>query len=282
MNAKDLFFKNNLRNKSITCGEYGQNVNTADVPLDMHRTAIFGGIMSQTPRLMWLWDNYRADTAWSAAFRLPAQYLEDVDFVKEGKLTSIDFTASNGAQAYVTRGFKTDKNNFYGLVFDNNERRDIAGVSMVLPILKSGLYRVTAYLPIDNKIFIIDSLSLTPARNVLTLPTFSKSVAFKVTYLSEPLVATEEAIFNKIKTYPNPVSDVLNIEFLANETSEAMVEIINLNGQVLQNIQLDVAPGQLNRRSLSLQDYPLSSGVYFIKIMNGNSVLIQKIVVSNA
>lgn len=69
-------------------------------------------------------------------------------------------------------------------------------------------------------------------------------------------------LINKIKLYPNPVSDMLNIE-LSNDINTCIIEIINIHGKLLKkvktvghNIQVDISE--------------LTEGFYFIHIFSNN------------
>ena len=279
MNKQDQFFKTHLKNKSFSCGEYGQNLSTGDAPLDIHRVALFSGIMTQTPRMMWLWDNFRNDTAWANSFKMPVDMLKNTDLVKDGNPSTWSFTASTMLRNFTTQGLKTDKNNFYGLITDNNEQNNIEGVSVKLQNIRQGTYRLTAYLPINNRIIITDSLPLTIERNTLTLPTFNKTLAFKLEFLTEKLVnTTETVLIEHLEAYPNPVSDALMIGFQATALPFAHAQIVDIAGRIVQMISLEITPLQYNKISLPMGEYPLSNGVYFVKVVTGEKVFVSKVV----
>jgi PKD repeat protein len=279
MNKQDAFFKGKMKNKSYSCGEYGQNLSTGDAPLDIHRVAIFGGIMTQTPRMMWLWDNFRNDTAWANSFKMPVDMLKNVDLVKDGNPTTWNFTASTMLRNFTTQGIKTDKNNFYGLITDANELNNIEGVSAKLQNIQNGTYRLTVYLPINNRTIVTDSLPLTTERSTLTLPAFSKALAFKLEFLRGELVNTSEIVnIEKLEAYPNPVSDALTIGFQATALPFANAQIIDAMGRIKHEMSLEIIPLQYNKISLLMRDYPLSNGVYFVKVAIGERVFMAKVV----
>jgi PKD repeat protein len=279
LNKQDAFFKSRLKNKSYSCGEYGQNLSTGDVSLDVHRVAIFGGIMTQTPRMMWLWDNFRNDTTWANSFKMPVDMLRNADLVRDGNPTNWSFTASTTLRNFITQGIKTDKNNFYGLITDANELNNIEGVSAKLQNIKSGTYRLTVYLPINNRTIVTDSLPLTTERNTLSLPIFSKALAFKLEFLTERLVNTSEIVsVEKLEAYPNPVSDALTIGFQATALPFANAQIVDMMGRIKHEMSLDIIPLQYNKINLPMRDYPLSNGVYFLKVAIGERLFMAKIV----
>ena len=94
--------------------------------------------------------------------------------------------------------------------------------------------------------------------------------------LSTPISATVIAEFDavndnlnvKVRTYPNPVNDVLTIVTDANNFK---YELINSLGQVVRN-------GNANMKAVvSVSD--LNKGVYFLRISAGNAITTQKVVV---
>ena len=64
---------------------------------------------------------------------------------------------------------------------------------------------------------------------------------------------------NKLLIYPNPASDILNIEFTGTET--ATMSIFNSTGQI-------VLSGNIQEGSASYDISNLSSGFYFIRVSN--------------
>ena len=75
----------------------------------------------------------------------------------------------------------------------------------------------------------------------------------------------QEAInpVNSTRLYPNPVSDVLNIEVNASQASEMSINVYNIMGQMVMSQNTNITTG-LNTRSISTSE--LSSGIYFMTI----------------
>lgn len=72
-----------------------------------------------------------------------------------------------------------------------------------------------------------------------------------------PLLSTSEALLPKTKVYPNPVSDILNIE---DSNTIQSVEIYDFNGKLVRN---DLS---LNKKKISVSLSNLVSGAYTAKI----------------
>ncbi len=77
--------------------------------------------------------------------------------------------------------------------------------------------------------------------------------------------------------YPNPVSDVLNIEFVASKSVSSAIEIYDMQGRVVQTISNGVLEAGI--QTVSIDVSTLSKGVYFYKIMNGDEISMNKFIV---
>jgi hypothetical protein len=182
-NNTDKNFLSNLKRTAIICGEYGLDVNTANVPFDTQRIAIWTGIMNQVPHLMWLWDNY-TDQTWADLFKYPADYLQNMDFVKEGALSNWTLKATYNGSGLGANGFHSAKN-FYGLIYDANNRNDLSGVIADFSKLPAANYKITWYNTLTGETSVMNNVSISSVKNKVTLPKFSKAIAFKVTYISD-------------------------------------------------------------------------------------------------
>lgn len=74
-----------------------------------------------------------------------------------------------------------------------------------------------------------------------------------------------------INIYPNPTSGVFTIELPALENAMMQVEIINSLGQTVQSFTMTTT-----RKQIDLGPY--ESGVYSVRMMNGNAVVVKRIV----
>jgi len=79
-----------------------------------------------------------------------------------------------------------------------------------------------------------------------------------------PLV--ENTIFN---VYPNPVSDLLNIDLSFEEVAEnATISIIDVNGRMLQELEYS----QLKQQTVQLNTSALSAGYYFVRVQTEKGI----------
>ncbi|NJM24272.1 MAG: T9SS type A sorting domain-containing protein [Bacteroidia bacterium] len=171
-----------LVNKAVINGEYGLNVSTADVPFDAQRIAIWTGIMSRVPHIMWKWDNY-TDPVWGALFETPAAYLEGEDFAAEGALANWPIDAKLNAASLTGVGFRSNQN-FYGVAYHPSFVNNIATASLTVAGLPPAHYNATFYDAVTGATS-DTTLTAYPHATPFTLPTFSHAVAFKLKFDTE-------------------------------------------------------------------------------------------------
>ena len=80
----------------------------------------------------------------------------------------------------------------------------------------------------------------------------------------------EETLNNTFEVYPNPASDLINVTF--NEAINGSVSIVNVTGKEVMNTAVNGSHSSFSTASLS-------SGVYYVKVNNGTSTQVEKIVV---
>jgi photosystem II stability/assembly factor-like uncharacterized protein len=97
----------------------------------------------------------------------------------------------------------------------------------------------------------------------------------RITYSSIKTVIFEGLKNNNFKIYPNPTSDRLNIEFIAERPQTVELELMNVNGQIVYSYKLDGTEGN-NRLFFNTSQFP--AGLYTLKIKQDKVVSVQKIV----
>ncbi|MBF25196.1 MAG: hypothetical protein CMP49_01580, partial [Flavobacteriales bacterium] len=86
----------------------------------------------------------------------------------------------------------------------------------------------------------------------------------------------EEDLLNGLVIYPNPASDVLNIEFTSTLNQNVTIEFVNAIGQVISSSNYVVTNGLLDVE-LGLSEY--SKGIYQINLVSDNTVVSKTIVI---
>jgi hypothetical protein len=82
----------------------------------------------------------------------------------------------------------------------------------------------------------------------------------------EGLGVEEHEAVNPVTTarvYPNPATDMLNIEVNASQASEMSISVYNIMGQNVMNQNVNITTG-MNTRPINISD--LNSGIYFVTV----------------
>ena len=82
---------------------------------------------------------------------------------------------------------------------------------------------------------------------------------------------------NKVRIYPNPATEMVNIDFSLNEKSEVEVFVFDLLGQRVFEKTLGMRGQGKYRESLNLA--PLKKGIYFLKIQAEGASVTRKVVI---
>lgn len=78
------------------------------------------------------------------------------------------------------------------------------------------------------------------------------------------IINTAENSVKKLRLYPNPVSNMLHIEFCGDETEMRLIEILDEQGKVLQIVHL-----QRGKTSIDVSEF--KPGIYFCKEQNNEN-----------
>mgnify|MGYP001418757669 CR=1 FL=1 len=81
--------------------------------------------------------------------------------------------------------------------------------------------------------------------------------------------------FNLLDVYPNPFNSSLNIRYFVNDSRKIEISIYNILGQKISTIYKGEKSFGENNFIWNANNY--ASGVYFISVINGNSILKKKI-----
>lgn len=96
--------------------------------------------------------------------------------------------------------------------------------------------------------------------------------------LDMPLTLTENVVSNtaaieqldlRMRVFPNPVEDVLNLQVEGSENGRFQLRLLNTAGQLIQTDQIEVVNGYANQQ---LQVHDLPGGHYFLHLTNGRQL----------
>jgi hypothetical protein len=180
--ALDKRFLAELKHTSVINGEYGTR-DGADTPFDVQRNAIWNGIMTQVPRYMWIWEHY-LDPEWAALFSMPSRFLSEEDLARHETLAPYIYQVSHPSSTFRTLGLSGDSL-LIGYLYDPAYSDNLSGATLTLEGIPVGNYRLSYWLPVSDQVIVTDSLAVIRGTLTLELPTFSKAMAFKLSYHSD-------------------------------------------------------------------------------------------------
>lgn len=99
-----------------------------------------------------------------------------------------------------------------------------------------------------------------------------QSVGCPTTVLANETVAMDK---NTISVYPNPTNTIVNIDYILENSSDVVLRVTNIQGQVINEIKTEKSSG-LNTDTLDLSSQ--SSGMYFLTLTSGNDTFTAKVV----
>jgi hypothetical protein len=80
---------------------------------------------------------------------------------------------------------------------------------------------------------------------------------------------------NKFVVSPNPVSDVISIDYDANSVQNVAASLIDVNGKVIQE---NKTGSDAANNKISLDGSSLKQGIYFVKISDDTNTVTKKII----
>jgi hypothetical protein len=78
------------------------------------------------------------------------------------------------------------------------------------------------------------------------------------------------------KVYPNPTSDVLNIQFMSNTTQTTQFELFDAVGKLVYTYSFDAPIGN---NHLFLKTKQFGAGLYHLSIKQGTQTIVKKVVI---
>ena len=136
---------------------------------------------------------------------------------------------------------------------------------ITLPIFGGGFDTIhvityTVFSEIDNGVSYTDSLIITKS----------------TTDIGDNPWANLPDVFNLFQNYPNPFNPMTSIAFNLPRQSSVKLEIININGQIVDVVNNGILPSGFHE--IEYDAGSLSSGVYFYRLITDNASLSKKMV----
>lgn len=114
---------------------------------------------------------------------------------------------------------------------------------------------------------------MTNAPLLVTATAFNK-VPYQGNVFINPLGASQHDISNGLSIYPNPASDVINIEYFGNNATIELLDMLGRNTGVQMN---STAQNGFSKTTLDVSG--LEKGVYTVRVIEGANVATKRIVV---
>jgi hypothetical protein len=89
------------------------------------------------------------------------------------------------------------------------------------------------------------------------------------------ITAIEETIIEKvkIKVFPNPVTEIMTIQFDTPFDEEIIMDVIDYQGKTFKS---DIIESTVTNKQVNLQDIP--AGIYYLRLMKGKLINVYKVV----
>lgn len=81
----------------------------------------------------------------------------------------------------------------------------------------------------------------------------------------------------QLSVYPNPASDILNVDFAVNSDMNTRIDILDINGKIVYTSNLGLKQTGSHNTSIDISN--LSSGAYFVSIAGAKGRLTKKLIV---
>ena len=92
-----------------------------------------------------------------------------------------------------------------------------------------------------------------------------------------PVGINENIKIDRIESYPNPTTDVLNLRFELTNKNLVSVNLLDITGKVLTNKSFgNLSSGTYNE---SFNTSSFTSGIYFIEVTVGNERIVNRFIV---
>jgi hypothetical protein len=106
-----------------------------------------------------------------------------------------------------------------------------------------------------------------------TTDAITENTVITVWYNNDDKVNIDGNIANSVSVYPNPANTEFTVDFGIIGTENTVVQFVDVSGQVVKSIDMN------NRALVKVDATQFAKGVYYLKITDGDSVGIQKVVI---
>lgn len=130
----------------------------------------------------------------------------------------------------------------------------------------------TPTMPACSSIY-CDTLKVDSLGNIIQKST---GASFTLNVLDPNTISIDESDFSSSRIFPNPATEFIQIEIDVNSTGNLNIELISLNGSIVNSTSGEVKSG-LNTFEIDVRD--VVSGIYFIKISKDGTNHFEKVII---
>jgi hypothetical protein len=194
---------------------------------------------------------------------------------REGEIHGIGFDENNSISA--NRTFRVFGKQNWGLGQFDNYQMGEGWTSYTIPV-------GTFYTGRFEKLFFVADHDRNPRNGT----SFYRNIKI---YEGEPCgnTATSPTILSglpegghevttQLTVFPNPVSDLLTLDYLTPQAGQVLIQVYTTTGQLAYNRRMEVLPGH-QQSTIDVASWP--TGTYILKAISGREQLVKRIVVGN-
>jgi hypothetical protein len=145
----------------------------------------------------------------------------------------------------------------------------LSGMAMSWATFNINLTYKSSALP-DSAIIVLSASGTAPVANSYLYVdnlSFAGSVAG---------INTIDNYVSNISAYPNPTSDNINIELNAQKTSAIKLQLVDVTGKLIRDINVGEILGNYKH---TINTLGISKGIYFLKVIANDAVEVKKIII---
>ncbi len=167
--------------------------------------------------------------------------------------------STNGGSSYQTISTWASGTDF------TNNNREFESVTITGTFTSNTRFRFRCDASTNSDYIIIDDVDISGCSNG------SREVPITEEFIAEPVDA-----ISSVKVYPNPTTDVLNINYDLQADAQVQINVLDMSGRSLMNSKATATAGR-NASKLNVSN--LKAGIYYVQMNTGEEQIVKKFVV---
>jgi hypothetical protein len=129
-------------------------------------------------------------------------------------------------------------------------------------------------LPLDSSNFVASLDSFITEANKL-IPDAITGITTWPTHDLFSGIGEQQQTNNSLAVFPNPFDNFVTIRFYADNQSEGIINVYNMQGKIISSVNLKLQNG-LNEKKIEMSGF--ASGIYLIKLISGDKMQYVKVI----